>query len=345
MPTALVTGATGLLGSHVVERLQLEGWTVRALAREPARAGWLDERGVDVRSGDVLDAESVNRAAAGCDLVVHAAAAIFHPDGWAGYERSNVAGTANVVAAARGAGARLVQVSSVAVYGPGARYREDGARTAEDAAMLPIPPWAHYARSKRESEALVLEAHRRGEVWATAVRPSVIYGPRDRQFVPRMARLVERGVIPLVRGGRSTMAVVHAANVADGVVRAATTDLAGGRAWNLADDFPVTVAAFFRLAAEGLGTRLRTIHLPLGLARAGAAAVSRVAPLLGFDRSVTSVRSSLDFISRNNPFTSDAARRELGWTPGVRHETGVPEAFGWWQRERERRKSRQGDTD
>lgn len=334
MPSALVTGATGLLGSHVVERLRDEGWSVRALARDTARARWLEDAGAEVRAGDVLDAASLSRAAAGSDLIVHAAAAIFHPEGWSGYERSNIAGTANVIAAAREAGARLAHVSSVAVYGPGARYREDGALTAEDASMLPIPPWAHYARSKRDSEALVLDAHRRGDVWATAVRPSVIYGRRDRQFVPRMARLVERGVIPLVDGGRSTMAVVHAANVADGLVLAATSDVAGGRAWNLADDFPVTVERFFRLAAEGLGRGVRTVRLPLRLARAGAAVVARVAPLVGFDRSVTSVRSSLDFISRNNPFTSDAARRELGWAPRVRPDEGVPDAFAWWRRER-----------
>lgn len=336
MPTALITGATGLLGSHVLERLHGEGWTVRALVRDPGRASWLADAGAELRPGDVLDPASLNRAATGCDLVVHAAAAIFHAEGWSGYERSNVTGTANAIAAAREAGARLVHVSSVAVYGPGARYRDDGSLTAEDAAMLPIPPWAHYARSKRDSEALVLDAHRRGELWATAVRPSVIYGRRDRQFVPRMARLVERAVIPMVNGGRSTMSVVHAANVADGLVRAATSDAAGGRAWNLADDFPVTVEAFFRLAAEGLGRRLRTVRVPLGLAQAGATVVARVAPLLGFDRSVTSARSSLDFISRNNPFTSERARRELGWAPAVRHEEGVPDAFAWWRRERAR---------
>ena len=66
------------------------------------------------------------------------------------------------------------------------------------------------------SEALVLEAHAAGRIWATAVRPDVIYGKRDRQFVPRIAGLLQRGFAPLIGGGRTTLPIVHAANVADG---------------------------------------------------------------------------------------------------------------------------------
>ncbi|MBA3891507.1 MAG: NAD-dependent epimerase/dehydratase family protein [Gemmatimonadaceae bacterium] len=334
MRTAMVTGGTGLLGSYVVERLLADGWAVRTLVRDSGRSGWLSRIGAEVRPGDVLDAPGFAAATRGCELVVHAAAAIFHRDGWDGYERSNVMGTANAITAARTAGARLVHVSSVAVYGPGGRYMADGRRTGEDVELAPIPASALYARSKRDSEALVMQAHADRRVWATAVRPCVIYGQRDRQFVPRMARLLERGLVPLIDGGRSTMAIVHAANVADGIARAATTEAAGGRSYNLADDFPVTVADFFRLGAEGIGIPLHTVRVPRRLARAAAAVVERVGPLLGMNRSVASAKSSLNFISRDNPFSSDRAREELGWTPFVHHEVGVPEAFRWWRMNR-----------
>lgn len=334
MRTAMVTGATGLLGSYVVERLLREGWAVRTLVRDSGRSGWLSRIGAEVRRGDVLDAPDFAAATRGCELLVHAAAAIFHRDGWAGYEKSNVQGAANAVTAARHAGARLLHVSSVAVYGPGGRYLENGRKADEDTPLAPIPARAFYARSKRESEALVMQAHHEGRVWATAVRPCVIYGQRDRQFVPRMARLIERGLVPIIDGGRSTMSIVHAANVADGIVRAAETEHAGGRAYNLADDFPVTVADFFRLGAEGIGVEPRTIRVPLRVARAGAAVAERIGPLLGMDRSVASARSSLNFLTRDNPFSSDRARAELGWAPFVRHEEGVPEAFRWWREHR-----------
>ena len=327
MRIALVTGATGLVGSHVVERLVRDGWRVRALVRDPRAAAWLAPLGAEVMRGDVLDPASFDAAARGTDVVFHTAAAILARGGWEAYRRPNVDGTANAVRAAASAGARLLQLSSVAVYGPDARYAHDDGPTDERTRLAPLPDGAHYARSKRESEALALEAHASGRVWATAVRPCVIYGRRDRQFVPRMARLVRTGFVPVVGGGRSTLSIVHAANVAQGAVLAATSDAAGGKAYNLANDFDVTVADFFRLAARGLGRRVRLVSIPLPLARATLGVATRAVSLLRGPSAALMARASLDFVTRDNPFSSDLAKRELGWRPEVTHEVGVPEAF------------------
>ena len=323
MPSALVTGATGLVGSHVVERLRRDGWQVRALVRDRSRAAWLERMGVTLASGDTLEASTLSPALTGCDVVFHTAAAVTSGGGWEAFRRPNVDGTANVVDAAAAASVRLVHVSSVAVYGSRARYDASGRKTSEETPLAPLGERAWYARSKRESEQLVLGAHAAGRVWATAVRPDVIYGPRDRQFVPRIARLLRFGVAPVIGGGRTTLAVVHAANVADGMVRAAMHDAAGGQAYNLANDFDVTVAEFFRLAGDGLGRRLRFVSVPAPIARAALGAAARVAPV----QLRSSLRQSMDFLTRDNPFTSERARRELGWTPLVHPHDGVPDAF------------------
>lgn len=343
MPRALVTGATGLVGSHIVERLLADGWTVRALAREPERAMRDLPRGVEIQRGDVLDANSFTRAAAGCDTIFHTAANILVRGGWEAYRATNVEGTRNAIAAAESSRARLLQLSSVAVYGPSARYKaaERGERTDERSELAPLRGTAYYARSKRESEALVLAAHREGRIWATAVRPDVIYGRRDRQFVPRMAVLIRRGIIPLLRGGRSTMAIVHAANVADGAVRAATTDAAGGNAYNLANDYDVTVRRFFDLAGEGLDRRPRYLPLPMWLARGVLRGARTAAKIVTGGRFSLVSGAALDFISRDNPFSSDRARRELGWSPRMKPEVGIPDAFRDW---RERHDNKKGAT-
>src|SRR5262249_957357 len=156
----------------------------------------------------------------------------------------NIDGTENAIAAAESSGARLLHLSSVAVYGSEGRYRGPGLKTDEDTPLGPLRETAYYARSKRESERMVLDAHAAGRIWATAVRPDVIYGRRDRQFVPRIGRLLQRGFAPLIGGGTSTLAIVHVANVADGAVRAALHAGAGGRAYNLANDYDVTVRQF-----------------------------------------------------------------------------------------------------
>ena len=330
MPRALVTGATGQVGAHVVQRLRRDGWDVIALVRDAARAGALSRAGITLATGDTLEATGFARAARGCDVIFHAAAAITPRGGWEAFRRPNVEGTRNAIGAAASAAARLVHVSSVAVYGGTGRYAVDGTPTGEDSPFSPLHDTDFYGRSKRESEALVIDAHERGTIWATAVRPDVIYGTHDRQFVPRMARLLRHGLAPLVGGGTTKLAVVHAANVADGMVRAAVTDAAGGRAFNLANDFDVTVAEFLRYAGEGLGTPVRTVAVPYAVARAALGVFGVVARLRGKRQLTLLARASLDFISRDNPFTSERARHELGWNPEVRPERGVVEAFRWW---------------
>ena len=287
---------------------------------------------MEILRGDVLDQASFLRAAAGTNVIFHAAANIIVRGGWDSYRVTNIDGTANAIGAAELAGARLLQLSSVAVYGSRTRYdaARRGTRTAEDAPLEPLPERAYYARSKRESEALVLRAHSQARVWATAVRPVVVYGRRDRQFVPRMATLMRRFPIPMLRGGRSVFGVVHAANVAEGAVLAATSDVAGGRAFNLANDFDVSVRRFFELAGEGLGRRPLFLPLPLGLARGGLRAMKAASRMLSGGRFSLVSNSAIDFIAEDNPFTSERARRELGWKPRVPPDEGVPDAFRWW---------------
>jgi nucleoside-diphosphate-sugar epimerase len=329
LPRALVTGATGLVGSHIAERLVASGWTVRALVRRESR--WLNSIGVEQQVGDVLDAASFTAAARGCDTIFHNAAAITERGGWETYRRLNVDGTSNAIDAAASAGARLMQLSSVAVYGPEGRYSAPGKKTTEDSPLAPLPEGAYYARSKRESECLVMEAHASGRIWATAVRPTVIYGRRDRQFVPRAARLLKRGFAPLIGGGRSTLSLVHAANVADGAVLAAQTEIAGGRVYNLAHDFDVSVRDCFLLAAQGLGRTVHFIPIPVALAGGAVRALKTMMGLFTGGRWSAVSNASIRMLTRDNPFTSERARRELGWSPRVRPEEGIPDAFRWWR--------------
>ena len=329
MPTALVTGATGQVGSHIVEQLTRAGWTVRGLSRSETSNETLRALGAEPVRGDVQDRTSLIGASKGADVIFHTAAAITPSGGWDEYRRINIDGTASIIEAASASGARLLHLSSVAVYGSSARY--GAGKTSEDVALAPLGERSYYGRSKRESEQMVLDAHRAGRIWATAVRPDVIYGPRDRQFVPRMARALNSGVMPLLGGGRSILAVVHAANVAEGAILAATNDRAGGRAYNLANDYDVTVRDFFTLAAQGLGKRVTFLPVPIWIAKQALRAfrlVDRVA--LGGKFAVAS-EGSLSFMSRDNPFTSDRAKTELGWNPSVRPEEGVPAAFRWWK--------------
>lgn len=331
VPRALITGATGLVGSYLAERLLAAGWKTRALVRSPRADSDLRTTGVEIVEGNVLDASSVSRAAIGCDVLFHAAATVSSRGGWEAYRSLNVDGTRNVISAARIAGARLLHVSSVAVYGSGTNRYRTGTAIDEDAPLHPLSPHSYYARSKRESESLVLGAHAKGDIWATTIRPDVIYGRRDRLFVPKVARALRLGIAPAPGGGTAILPIVHAANVADAAYLAAVSDKAGGRAYNTANDFDVTLAEFFRLAGSGLGRTVRLVSVPVWLVRLGLRIGLKLrASTRGPGQPVTP-NASVDFLTRGNPFTSRRAREELGWNPAMRPEVGIPDAFRWWK--------------
>jgi nucleoside-diphosphate-sugar epimerase len=324
-----VTGATGMLGSYIAERLVADGCEVRALVRDPDAARWLETRGVTLSRGDVNDEDSVWGAAAGCDVVFHAAAAIGPGRDLEAFRKLNVAGTGHVIRGAARAGARLVHVSSTAVYDDDARLRF--APVTEDVPVSVLPEGDAYGRSKQEAEQAVLRAHASGGVWACVVRPPMMYGRRDRQFIPRIAPVLSWGLFPLIDGGRAKFLLVHAGAVADGAVRAGAVDAAGGRVYHLTNDFDVTIADFARLAGEGLGRRILTPSVPLGVARGFFGALGLACRLAGRADLAVHAPGSLALLSRDNPFTSERARRELGWSPPTAPAQALPEAFTWWK--------------
>ncbi|MDQ8153225.1 MAG: NAD-dependent epimerase/dehydratase family protein [Gemmatimonadota bacterium] len=327
MTVALITGASGLVGSHLVELLRRDGWTLRALVRDRSRAAWLSSQGVTLHDGDTLDQDACVRAADGADFVFHCAAAITPRGGWEAYRAPNIDGTRHAIAAAARAGARLLHLSSVAVYGPEGRYALGAGALQETQPLHPIPAAAWYARSKRESEELVMDAHRAGTAWATAVRPCVIYGPRDRQFVPRIASVLRWPLVPRIGDGTATLAIVHARSVAEVAVRAVTSECAGGRAYNVTNDAPLSVGDFYDAALAGLGVHARWLPISGAVAQGALNGAGAALRALRFPGAALLNARSLDFLLQDNPFSSERARAELGWTSRVDPREAVAEAF------------------
>jgi nucleoside-diphosphate-sugar epimerase len=329
---ALVTGATGMLGSYIVGRLVATGWEVRALVRPGSgtseSTAWLEELGARRVEGALEDAASLVAAAAGCDVVFHAAAVIGSGGSWTEFHRGNVNGTAHVVAAAAAGDARLVHVSSTAVYGR-ERYRPEP--TSECVGLPELPRHDVYGRSKQEAEAVVLGAHRAGRVWATVVRPPVMYGRRDRQFAPRVGAVLARGLFPRIGGGGTTLSLVHAGSVAEGAVLAARSEVAGGQVYLLTNDYRVTTTDLVRCAAEGLGRRIWSPSVPASIGRAGFAALTWGLRARGRADLARHAAGTLEMLTRDNPFTSERARRELGWAPSGCRDALLADAFRWWR--------------
>jgi len=313
--SVLVTGASGLVGSHVVEALVARGEAVRALTR-PASRGAVLRLGAEAVAGDVTDAEVWRAAARGVRAIVHAAAIVQRRASWEQYVAVNVDATRLAVAAARAAQARLIHISSVAVYGGSAAYPATPERRDEDFPFRPIAAPDFYARSKRMAEDVVREAATQRDLDVAALRPNVIYGERDRLFTPRVIGAVRLPFVPQIGPGTNRLSCVYAGNVAAAAVAALDAPLHGFRAYNVTSDGPPALSQreFFAAFASALGRRYRPIPIPTAFAglAIGLFTVRRLA------------RAAVSFISGENPYTDERIRAELGWHA----PTPAPEAIG-----------------
>ena len=326
-----LTGGTGFIGSHVAGRLRGLGHSVVALVRETSDTAHLESLGCETVVGDVLaPVDELAGLMRGADAVVHAAAKVFEAGGRDAYIRLNVAGTENVLRAAGRAAPRVVHLSSVAVYAGLPMDRpltEDRWTDADPRRQAP------YAASKHLAERAAWRLHDEGVIRLTTVRPSVVYGERDRAATPVIVGFVRRKVVPLVGGGRTTLPLVYAGNVARGVVEALERDAAIGRAYNLARDLPITGRELVDRVAGALELSPWVVPVPTTLARSGAAVVETVSRLLPFvPRS--DARRAVRSLSVDNPYDSSRARLELGWSGHTSHAEGIRRTMEWWRERR-----------
>lgn len=327
--TVLVTGGSGLVGSHVIDALRSRGENVRALVREESRSA-VAALGAEAVTGDVTDEDAWRRAAqgrGGVRGIVHAAALVAPRATFDEFEQVNVGGTRLAVATARAAGARLVQVSSVAVYGRAGAYAagREGAAVTEDFPFQHISTRDFYARTKRMAEELVRDEAARGGgagggLSVAVIRPNVIYGERDRLFTSRLVPAIRRGFIPQIGAGTNHLSCVYAGNVASAIVAALdapSTPGEGFRAYNVTHDAlpALTQREFFAAFADALGVRLRLIPVPMLLAQLGVRLWDTLLRLRGPKRYSGLADAAVWFLVGDNPYVDERIRTELGWRP------------------------------
>ena len=321
----LVTGGAGLLGSHVLEALRARSERPRALIREHSRA-FVESLGAEAVVGDVTDAISWVRAAAGARAIVHAAALVASHQSYDEFIRVNVGGTRLAAEAARRVGARLIHVSSVAVYGRVAVFAAGEGGLTEEYPFQPLPARDFYARSKRAAEQLLQEEAARGGLSVTAIRPNVIYGERDRLFTRRLVANLRRRFLPRIGPGTNHLSCIYAGNVAAAVVAALDAPAPPGfRAYNVTRDAPplITQREFFETFAEALGVRPIRIRVPVPVIRLGVAAWSASMRALLPGRYSALGNAAMSFILGENPYAIDRIRGELGWHPPFDTRTAI----------------------
>lgn len=310
----LVTGGTGFLGARVARRLLTDGHRVTLLGRNFSNVQPLLASGAIPLQIDLANASAVSAAFAGMDAVCHAGALSAPWGKRADFFSANVNGTRAVVEGCRAHGVqRLVYISSPSVVFSGRDVIQ-----ADESAPYPPRFTSTYALTKKLGEDLVNAAP---DVPAVILRPKAIFGPGDGSLLPRLIAAARQGRLPQIGSGRNQVDLTYVDNVVSAILLAFDSPAAVGRTYTITNGESVPLWQVIRQVLErlGLSTRLRTVSLPLALAAARLmewrAALTGSEPLL--------TRYSVLILARNQTYDISAARRDLGYQPGVSIAAGI----------------------
>jgi nucleoside-diphosphate-sugar epimerase len=315
----LVTGATGFIGSQLVERLVADGRDVTAPARGEEKARFVSELGATPVIGDLHDRAVLESAVDGADLVVHLAGLV-KARGEAEFLRVNREGTRVLVDVARRAGnVRFVLVSSLAAAGPSSPGRR---RMADE----PGQPVTAYGRSKLAAEEVVRSS---GLPW-TIVRPPMVYGPRDVE-VFKLFKVVRRGFAPVFGDGSQELSAVYVADLVDALVACAGSDSAVEKIYCACHPEVFTGLELARAVARVLGREVRILRLPAPVARGALSLTESVARLAGKATILNRDKAS-EFLAP--AWTGDPAplERETGWRAAHDLNAGLEATAAWYRR-------------
>jgi nucleoside-diphosphate-sugar epimerase len=317
--TAFVTGGSGFIGGRLIERLRADGHAIRALARSDQAAERIRSRGGEPVPGELSDRSALTAGAAGCELAFHAAATLGDWGTREDFERGNVQGTENVLAACAEAGVRrLVHVGTEAALMAGRPL----VQVDESAPLRPDSP-VLYSSTKARAEQLVVSANRPG-FETVVIRPRFVWGRGDTTLLPAMVELVRTGRFAWIAGGNHLTATTHVDNTVEGLVLGAERGRPG-EVYFVTDGDPVSFREFVSalLRTQGVEPPKRSIPRPVAaaLARAGETAW-RVAPLPG---APPLTRFAYWVSSQECTIRIEKARRELGFRPVQDRPGGLAE--------------------
>ena len=309
----LVTGASGFIGGHACTALSRTGALVRAMVRKTSDVRHLDPTAVEICYGDLSDEQSLLDACKDIDVIVHTAAVVGSFGEWAHFHETGVMGTKRLLDAAQTQGvSRFVHLSSIAVYG----LKHHGRAIDESTTFDQLPqPWNHYVREKVMTEEILWRAHAEGRIQATAVRPSVVIGSRDRNAMPRMVDLLKFPIIAMPGSPHNRFPVVCIKDCIEAILRVIDNDLTIGRAYNVSGKKSITISELFGLVAKHGNLKAPSIFLPPSVLYFPVGLLEGAWRLLQRPAEPLVTRIAIAIVGYDYEIVCDRAYRELDWVP------------------------------
>jgi dihydroflavonol-4-reductase len=321
MKIAFVTGGTGFIGSHLVERLIGRGYTVRCLVRDVKRLGYLEGLPIEVFHGDLFSTDVLEQAIAGADYVYHVAGVVASKTK-EGFYRGNRDATRNIIETAARVNPQLkkfIFVSSLAAVGPGV----DLVPVDE---QMPYHPITTYGKSKMEAELEVKKFTDRLPI--TIVRPPAVYGPRDLATFD-FFKTIYGGLEPIVGFSDKFVTLVHSTDLVSGIVMAGECEKTAGETYFLGSEKIYSWNEIGTVTKEVMKKKALRVRLPEPLVYAVAGVVGFFASF-GAKPSVLNFEKGRDMVQKNWTVDVSKAKRDFGFKQEVTLADGVRQTVKWY---------------
>jgi nucleoside-diphosphate-sugar epimerase len=316
---AFVTGGSGFIGGRLIQRLRADGWDVRGLARSVGAAEKVKAAGGVPVKGDLDDVAAMRAGAEGADVFFHAAAALGEWGRREDFERGNIRGTRNALAAAREAGVRrFVHVGTEAALMNGKPLVN-----VDETAPLRPDSKALYSATKAQAEQAVREASGNG-LETVVVRPRLVWGVGDTTIMEALADMVRSGRFRWIGGGGHLTDTTHIDNTVEGLVRAATEGKPGA-AYFVTDGDPVVFRDFITQLMATQGIEIPDKGAPEGVVRVAVPVLEGVWKALRRTSPPPITRLAYWLSAQECTLDIAKARAELGYAPLKTREQGMAE--------------------
>ncbi|MBM4389108.1 MAG: NAD(P)-dependent oxidoreductase [Deltaproteobacteria bacterium] len=316
-----LTGGSGFLGSHIAEAALGRGHEVAALVRETSNLGFLKQLGVNLHFGELRKPESVIEGLKGCEAVIHSAGLI-KAKSLQEYIDVNVKGTADLLemtACCRPSLKRFVYISSIAAQGPSPSPEPRGAD-------LEPRTVSHYGESKLLGEKEALKYV--GKFPVTVIRPPIIYGERDSEFLT-VFKLIRRLRAITFMDGRQIVSMIHAADAAIAALMAVETEHPSGSIFPVDDGEGHTYQEMGKTIGRAMGVNVHPFKIPL-------AALKFTAFLFELYGRITSqaVVFNMDKVNEAKQLYwvcgHEEIAKRIGWKPEISLTEGAKRTAEWY---------------
>jgi len=321
----LVTGATGFLGSHLVDALLEEGYQVKALVRKTSNSDFLKKLGVELAYGDLTDKDNVFNAVKDTKAVYHCAARVSDWGSLREFYRVNVDGTENLLKASLKEEVDIfVHVSSLTTLDVTKNHWQT-----DENHPYPEKFFEPYTKTKVLAEKLVINYCQKEGLPVSIVRPSIIWGPGDTIILPRLVSLLKSGKFVFIGKGNQSICLSYVSNVVDALLLVGTHKEAIGEIYNITDGEAISYRKFIEKLANLLNLDLPTKSIPLFLAYGIACLMELWGKMTKTDNPPLLTRYGVYLASANVVFDISKARKDLGYEPRICFNEGLKKVAPW----------------